>query len=383
MVEVFIDLEDQSFWGKCTDMSIKVENVTEVDIKMWDKNWKNMIIWLIKAGIAGCVALAFLSVVSIFYDYTGVHIASETGATDYRWESNQWRATMTEGFVWTRMDQNGYNNAKWSEKEKIDILLMGSSHMEALNVEPTKNTAYRLNELLMDFYTYNIGISGHTIYHCVNNLNNAVHAYNPSKYVIIETDRVALETSEMQHVIDQDFARIPSYESGALYYLQKYIPAVKIIFKKISEWNGLEENMEDLNDICTEEIAQPEAITREYNEILQEFLALAASSLNQDQKLIIFYQPLTQIRADGSFVIEDGEAVKQFAQTCENSGITFIDMTQDFKTMYEERHILAHGFSNTKVGSGHLNSYGHEAIAQRLASVIREENRKVAVGQYE
>lgn len=350
---------------------------------MVDKGWKNIFIWFIKAGIAGCMALAVLSVISVFYNYTGVHVASETGATDYRWESGQWRATMTEGFAWTRIDQNGYNNAAQPDKGPVDILLMGSSHMEALNVGPTESTAYHLNELLVDFDIYNIGISGHTIYHCVNNLDSAIRTFEPSKYIVIETDNVALETGEMQRVIDREFERIPSYEGGVLYYLQKYIPAVKIIYKKISEWGSLEGNMAGADSRCVEEIGHADAAAQEYDEKLKEFLAFAASMPARRQKLIIFYHPQTQIDADGSFVTEDGEFVERFAQACESAGIIFVDMTQDFKTMYEERNILAHGFINTRTGEGHLNSYGHEAIAQHLASVIREEEKKASVDQNE
>lgn len=333
------------------------------------KGLKNIMLWLMKVGIAGCIAVIILCVISMFYSYTGVHVASKTGATDYTWEPNQWRTTMEEGFAWIRMDQNGYNNAQRVDDSDINILLMGSSHMEALNVGAEQNTGYRLNQLIADCYTYNIGISGHTIYHCVSNLGDAVQTFHPSEWIIIETSQVALDMEEMRRVIDGEYAAIPSYDGGMMYGLQKFFPAVKIVYNKLTDWRNLESDSED---VAGETMGQ--TVPAKYEKILGQFLSFAASALEENQKLLIFYQPNTSIRADGSFAVEDDGMAKLFEQACEDAGILFVDMTQDFKQMYEERRLLAHGFTNTAVGAGHLNTYGHEAIAQRLASVIEAEN---------
>ncbi len=50
-------------------------------------------------------------------------------------------------------------------------------------------------------------------------------------------------------------------------------------------------------------------------------------------------------------------------------------MTASFIKLYEQNHILAHGFINTAVGEGHLNKYGHKAIAEAVAAVIKEDAR--------
>lgn len=90
--------------------------------------------------------------------------------------------------------------------------------------------------------------------------------------------------------------------------------------------------------------------------------------------MIIFYQPSTAIDCDGNYVDStDREARKLFQSACEANGIIFVDMTDEFKALYEEKHILAHGFVNTAVGRGHLNKYGHRVIAQTLAEKIKED----------
>ena len=67
---------------------------------------------------------------------------------------------MTEGIAHGRFDANGYNNL--AVIENPNILLLGSSHMEAVNVNQDENIAFLLaNELNGTHSVYNLGISGH------------------------------------------------------------------------------------------------------------------------------------------------------------------------------------------------------------------------------
>ena len=323
---------------------------------------------LIKIAAAGMISLVILSGFCLLYSFSGVHISNPSGSTDDKWEPGQWKATMTEGLAWLRMDKNGYNNN--ADEKDIDILLMGSSHMEAANVAASESTAYLLNRQLSDD-VYNIGTSGHTIYTCVKNVEAAVDEYKPHKYVLMETDTVDLSEKEMQSVLDGTKDAIPSYDSGMLYQVQKYFPAVKSIFKQVSDWNsagGREDNAKAVQELRSD-------YDREYIYTLNAFLKKASNPVNETgSKLIIFYQPSTAIDCDGNYVDStDREARKLFQSACEANGIIFVDMTDEFKALYEEKHILAHGFVNTAVGRGHLNKYGHRVIAQTLAEKIKED----------
>ena len=90
-------------------------------------------------------------------------------------------------------------------------------------------------------------------------------------------------------------------------------------------------------------------------------------------KLIILYHPSTQINADGSILFPDDEKDRmKYSNLCDEYGITFLDMTERFRLEYETKHILPHGFFNSSIGSGHLNKYGHEMIADELYRIIEE-----------
>ena len=302
---------------------------------------------LIKIVISAAVSLLILSSFVYFYNNQGVHINDPSGATDYKWEPEQIKNTMVEGFAFFRMDRNGYNN-KTADTDNIDILLMGSSQMEATNVSQDYSTASVMNTIL-PLYTYNIGVSGHTIYHCLQNIEHAVGEYRPHSYVVLVIDEIMLDTSSMQQVIDGTLEKIPSYDSGLVYTLQKRLPVIKVLYKAVLDW-----------------------IDAEKREKAKESPAIGSRVCEENGlSLIIVYQPKTNLDNDGRLVYQNEKAVDAFAQTCFAQSILFLDMTESFDKLYDERNILAHGFTNTAVGSGHLNKYGHALIARELAKAIQ------------
>lgn len=320
-----------------------------------------------KVAMAGMCAIAILSLFCLLYTYDGIHIKSGTSATDYIWEPNQLKTTMKEGFAWLKMDKNGYNNV-YDYSEQPDILLMGSSHMEALQVDKHENTGYLLNELLPQYHTYNIGMSGHTIYRCMDNLENALESHQPQKYVVMVIDTVDLDIDSMNEVLEGTARSIPSYDSGIIYYLQK-IPAIKVIYKQLDDWMSLDSGLDSF--IVNAESKQSE---ENYDFVLNEFLERAANiSKEAGVELILVYQPTQTLNADGTLQYGYSQENRdKFVSLCEEKGISFLNMTEAFDILYEKEHILAHGFSNSEIGEGHLNRYGHAVIAEIIANKIQE-----------
>ena len=83
---------------------------------------------------AGAISLVLLSIFSIIYGLSGIHISNSSGATDYKWEPYQFKSTMIEGFACMKLDEYGFNNPNCSFITPVDVLIMGSSHMEAVNI---------------------------------------------------------------------------------------------------------------------------------------------------------------------------------------------------------------------------------------------------------
>ena len=323
------------------------------------KRWHVALRWLLKLALAGVVSVALLSAVTLGYSYTGAHITNETGATDYRWKPGQLRSTASEGFAWLRYDQNGYQNA--AVPEDVDVLVMGSSHMEAFNVPQNASTAAVLGKLLPELRVYNIGTAGHELYQIVQNLPAAVATFAPARCIVIETATVSLDAECMRQVLRNEFPEIPSYDSGLVYQLQK-IPCLKLLYKQFEELclNGVSEADAD---------AAAEADPT-YDETLTAFLRQAAGSYSGT--IYLFYHPMLYLSPDGSASTRtDARALASFQRACEAAGIVFVDCTETFLSAYHADHLLPHGFINTRVAYGHLNADGHRLIAERLSQLIR------------
>lgn len=310
------------------------------------------------------VSIVVLSLFCIIYSYSGVHIFNNTGATDYTWQAFQYKGNMTEGFAWMNFDKYGFNNLNSSISD-IDVLLMGSSHMEAVQIKQKNNLGEILNNET-NYSVYNIGMSGHQIYNIVNNYQSAIDFYSPSKYVLIETDRVDLDYNLMLKVIDGNFDKIPSYDSGLVFYVQK-IPAVKTIYKQIQDWISLDTNsIDEVTPIINEH--------DNYQQTLYNFLNIIASfSKNKKVVPIIFYHPSEKLLKNGDVYYDvNVEKLNIFKIVCDDLGIVFINMSTSFEKFYKSEYKLAHGFSNTHVGSGHLNNYGHRLIADKIKNTFVE-----------
>lgn len=187
--------------------------------------------------------------------------------------------------------------------------------MEAVNVAWNANTGFLL------FLTYNIGTSGHNIYRCVDNAMDAFRCYKPENYLVIETDRVELDMEEMQAVIDGKAQKLPSYDSGIVYQMQR-IPAVKWIYKQTLQWanQGKEEN-----EI---EAYRDDSMDADYQIVLAEFLSGVKDAVcDSECQPIIFYHPMTVLNSDGSFMkTTNALYLETFELACEENGIIFIGL---------------------------------------------------------
>lgn len=315
---------------------------------------------LIKIFVAGCISIFILSLFIDLFCNSGIHIKNQSGATDYTYEPGRHSTNYNEGFSQLTFDVNGFNNIVIPES--IDALLMGSSHMAALNVDGDESVAYHLNTK-HGLSTYNIGVSGHAIYRIADNLKSAVNTYSSAKQIIIETDTVQLDAAQMDAVVQGTSQPIKVYDSGILFWIQKNISSIKYLYKQVGLWRDADQEKV--------QSAVPDYTNEDYTTALNAFLSKIRADAG-DREIIIFYHPQAGVDQNGVFEDQTNpDARAAFITACEANNITFLDMTESFESLYNEHHILAHGFANTAVGYGHLNKYGHAIVAEELAKVIQ------------
>lgn len=328
---------------------------------------QKIISWLLKALAAGLVAFTSLTVFCFLYYNVPVHQETIDGATDYAWEYSKFYSKATEGFAYGKTNNEGYlNTFDYTEEQEIAILVMGSSHMEAYQVSLQESTAALLNQLFPGDTVYNIGVSGHDFLVCADNLSAAVSKYKPTKYVLLETSTLSFSDEQLASAINETVADIPSHSGGIIGMLQKN-PFLRLCY---SQLQSFAKNTKVQGTTESNTTTAPVKNLALYDELLMRLVNTVSKTGAQ---LIIVYHSNLKLNEDGGVICTgDPELTSAFSGLCEKNGILFLDMSNHFVRHYEETHILPHGFSNSSVGSGHLNKHGHKVIAYAIYNLIKE-----------
>ena len=82
--------------------------------------------------------------------------------------------------------------------------------------------------------------------------------------------------------------------------------------------------------------------------------------------LVILYHNNISVQNKTAFRNDDAQQVEIFRDACQQNGILFVDVTNRFIDHFKNTYELPYGFSNTTMGTGHLNVLGHRIIAEEL-----------------
>ena len=326
---------------------------------------------LFKTVFAGLTALAILCVLMLGYYYIPLRENNSKQNTDYVWAKNTPWVSLTEGVSFGVTDAAGFINK--DVVENPDILFLGSSHTESMNVLQSENMCALLNDKFDGKYTaYNMGISGHTIYKVVQYLNATLNIYpKVPKYVIIETGDVALTDVDVHQALSSEVKKTKVVDTGLLYNMQK-VPYFRMMYHQLD--TGMLDMLTDkkkannaTNNTKQKAVEKVEIDEKPYDEMLGYLQKLEKEYNTQ---IIVMFHPFETINADGSISFAQDEYAEIFSKVAQKYGIGFVDMTEDFEKMYYEEHHVPHGFSTGEIGAGHINKYGHAAIADRLYRYI-------------
>ena len=326
-----------------------------------------------KILLSGVLAFVILTCFSFFYYNLPVHSESADGSTDYVWSPHSFFSQATEGFASGRTNNEGFfEKNDYDPDTPTDILIMGSSHMEAYQVCLDESTAGRLDAALEDENVYSIGVAGHDFYVCAKNLEAAVKKYSPRKYIVFEVGSLSFSEEKLQSVLDGTLSEIKSYSSGFLGFLQRN-PFLRLMYTQAKYYfKNSSDNGDDMILSLFQEESQKNDSRIEFSPLLDELLEKMKNTVTGCVAEIIFlYHPGTIVASDGTLVLPSDEDLSKFAELCEKHGVILLDMSDRFASEYRENHILPYGFANSSVGQGHLNKYGHAMIADELCKLIK------------
>lgn len=327
---------------------------------------KKIVLQLQRIILSTIFSIVLLSAVCLVYGYNRTGVPSTIGASSYACEPKSLSSKMNEGFGWNVMDANGYNNDE--AYDEVDVLIMGGSHIEAFQLERSENVTYKLDEMLPQYHVYNVGTSGHSMEICVNYLDNACAYFEP-KYVAIDLNSLELDAYIMESVMSgiYSYPELRTQRSPLARVVRDNIPVSATFIGQLRNWKNI--NSTDVTTTYEESLYDDPT----YIEILKNFLAYVGNIIkNHDIKLILLYHPMNyDVDGNGNLTFEDEtNEWETFQSLCKENNIVAVSTKDEYIRMFHEQHVAPNGFSNTKLGEGHINKYGHTAMANVLYETI-------------
>ena len=328
-----------------------------------------------KVLAAGVTAFVLLCLLCAFYYRTPMYETNRLGNTDFAYAPGARWMQMTEGMSWGRFDDWGFNNPEVIENP--DILVLGSSHMEATYMQQQELLSVRLENLLGGgIRVYNMGISGCHLPQTLQYLPRTLEVFKePPRLLLIEAHDLSITEEQAEQILSSQVPSIytpkPDWQKQVLSlpYMRLLaqqknlgLPALLNPPRKPASAEDYEMPGEPFPEDA------PEGVV--YDPI---FSVLRQLQEAYQVKILIFYQPTEKLQKDGSVLFPQDPWIHVFEGKCRENGIGFLDMTEKFQEMYRKEHRLPHGFLTGRIGTGHLNADGHRAIAEAAAQWIREE----------
>ena len=318
---------------------------------------KQTLNWIIKALLAGLLAFAILCGVCLGYFNLPVRVSNADGATEYKYEAGRPYVRGIEGFGFGKLNNDGFNNLRdFTPGEEINVLLMGSSHMEGFCV-PQKNSAGAVLNRLFDGekYVYNIGMAAHTFPYCAEHLETALNVYAPTDAVVIELAALSYDPAALDAAADGTLPDMASHEGGFITALQK-LPYLRLFYTKYIKGEGK----------AAEAGSGAEVTDGDFEASLSKLLQKVGETGRAHRvSVILAYTPTVLPRADGHAAVDERPGEKEaFERLCAENGIIFLDLTERNIAAVEEEGRLPFGFANTTPGTGHINSLGLRIFAE-------------------
>ena len=340
---------------------------------------KKTVKFLYKCIIAGVVSTVLLSLLSLIYYNPPIATQQADLITNFKYKENSKWSFMLEGFGYGMTDELGYNNAYYKDCSQPDIIFMGSSHLEALQVPQDANCVYLLNEKFdkdtlsyNDFKCLNLGVSGHALEVSLSNFEYVIDKYKDAKYIVIETSNVEFSPTMLDEIAEGKF-HDPEEKKGFIHKTAQKIPYIRLLYKKINEAT-LSNNVADENAgngiLQLNDDSDIGIYIDKMKVILNKIAKL--SSENNIKPVVLIHQRFWE-DSDGNIITANKEAyINAFKKCCENNGIKVIDVTKPMIDCYKTNFNFSYGFSNTAPGEGHLNKTGHRIIAEEVYQSINE-----------
>ena len=325
---------------------------------------KKTVLFFCKLAVSGILALIVLSLFAMVYYNPPLAEPQPDKYTNSKFVSGAYWTDMTEGIGYGKTNDLGYNDADNFDPAAPVIAVIGSSHTEALQVPQSKNYTEQLQQLLRaqeepEINCLNLGKSGHFLNISASNFGYFAEAFQnvDLKCAVIEIANLNYTPAELDKMLAGEY-HSDLQARGTLYTLAQRIPYLRLLYKQF----------QDSRQGGGTAVAEPVPFDEQgydagVDQVMKKLSGIAAE---KDFPLVILYHDSVAVQNGAAYRKDDPRHVAIFKDRCEQNGILFVDVTDRFVEHFNETRELPYGFSNTTIGSGHLNELGHRIIAEEL-----------------
>lgn len=339
---------------------------------------KKTAFYILKCIIAGFISLAVLTMFSLVYYNPPIATPQPDLVTNYKFKENSKWSYMLEGYGYGKTDSLGYNNAYYTDNAPFDIVFVGSSYLEAIQVPEDCNFVYLLNQKFAEdntadnnFRCFNLGISGHFFEVSASNFEHIAKKYKDAKYIVIEIAKEEYSSDELDAILNGEY-HVPLQKGGYIRELAQKNPYFRLMYKKINELTPTDVSS-DTSENETALLSDSEKLqvyNDKMNKILKRISALCAQ--NGVKPVILMHERFFP-DALGNITLENNETyTNAFKDCCLNNNVEIIDVVPSMIKEYKKNYAFSYGYSNGVPGEGHLNKTGHKVIAQAVYKKINE-----------
>lgn len=279
----------------------------------------------------------------------------------------------TEGWGLHPVDRNGYVNKDLPLQEDYCVVV-GASYTQGKEVKQGERFTDILNEKLADsndaLAIYNCSQDGYYFPSLTKNFYAITQEFSDAKAIVIEIGNTDFSTEQLIEGLEQrDFdekqlgkniySSLSTKEKLSI-KVKDFVPIYTIFKNQVKAFNKTD-NADTVDNSKTDTAKQEKA--------LGDLLAKIRGQW--DKELIIMYHPAVEINNDGTMSTKKLTMVETFDKLCKENDITFVNVAEAFENQYNKDYSVPYGFSNTSMGSGHLNSVGHRIIADELYDILK------------
>lgn len=328
--------------------------------------------------LAFLIMSIIMNVVLAFYNRSAGWIDRSTGATRAIFYPNTGILFGTEGRGYHKSDSRGYVN-------DVDVLAdnyviaVGASHSQGKEVGRGKRYTDLLNKWLgyeNEAYVYNVSQSANYYPRIIKGFNALVQEFPDASKIVIEIGSTFYSAKELEDALDQRkfdemqtgehiFSTLSTFKKASI-LAKQYLP---LLFNINERYNELAKISAENNS--SEESGELDI--DEYTAALEKTLELITSEFSGE--IIVLFHPNVNINHDGTMSIETAVTDDAFKASCAKYNVRVVDMSEKYMAEYEANYTVPCGFSNSKMGSGHINADGHRMIAEELLGIVSPEGK--------